>query len=220
MLILLIEDETQLAELVIEYLELEGHECDYAQNGRQALTLIHEQKFDLIILDLNLPDIDGLAVCQQMRAQGINTPCIMLTARDRLADKIEGFNKGADDYLVKPFAMDELVVRIHALTRRGQHLKCFQIHDLFIYPDERQAKRGNSPLKLSPDEWRLLLLLARNSPNVVSRLEIEQHIWPNDSASDDAIKMLIYRLRKIVDQQTPALLHTIRGAGVCLRLES
>jgi len=219
MLVLLLEDEMTLAQLVVEYLEEENIECDHASNGPQALRLILDHEYDVVVLDINVPGLDGLQVCELVRKQGINTPIIMLTARDALQDKLAGFKGGADDYLVKPFAMEELVARIEVLSRRRQRSSVIQIGDLDISIDEKKVWRGGAVLNLSPDEWRLILLLARNSPSVVNKMAMEDEIWPQGMPSPDAFKMLVYRLRKSIERENSSpLLHTIRGVGLALRV--
>ncbi|TQV87148.1 response regulator transcription factor [Aliikangiella coralliicola] len=218
MVVLLVEDDHSLAELVIEYLEDESFECDHAFNGNHAIELILNNTYDVIILDINLPGANGLEVCETMRKAGLNTPCIMLTARNTLDDKVTGLNLGADDYLVKPFAMAELVARINALTKRNRHSDSLKIADLEIYLPEHYAKRGEHKIQPSPDEWKVLTYLASKSPQVVSRTELENILWPAGAPSTDALKMVIYRLRKMVDPKplTP-LIQTIRGVGVALK---
>jgi DNA-binding response OmpR family regulator len=217
MLVLLVEDEKELASLVMEYLEAQGIECDYCDNGDVAISRILEQTYDIIILDINLPGKNGFEVCDTLRAQGINTPCIMLTARHSLDDKATGFQSGADDYLVKPFAMQELVMRLQSLYTRGKKAKKLKVEDLELDVERREAIRGSRVLKLSPDEWRLLLLLVRNAPDVVTKSKIEEAIWPDGLPSSDALKMLTYRLRKQIDTSNDkTLLKTERGIGLSL----
>lgn len=222
MIILLVEDNTSLAELVVEFLEDSGIDCDHAFNGLNAIELAKINPYDAIVLDLNLPGCDGLEVCQTLRSEGNNTPCIMLTARDSLDDKLAGFNVGTDDYLIKPFAMAELVARIQALTQRNQHTKLIHIDDLTVNianQSERIVHRGATKIRLSPDEWRTLIVLTKNSPDVVSRTALEDLLWPDGAPSADALKMVIYRLRKCIDiSGYKPLVHTIRGVGIVLRV--
>ena len=224
LVVLLVEDNTSLAELVIEFLEDSGFDCDHTFNGLNALELIKTNSYDVIVLDINLPGCDGLQVCNTLRNNGNNTPCIMLTARDSLDDKLTGFDVGADDYLIKPFAMAELVARIQALTQRNQHTKVIRIEDLTVNianHAERLVHRGSTQIQLSPDEWRTLIALAKSSPNVVSRSELEDMLWPDGAPSADALKMVIYRLRKCIDiSGSPPLVQTVRGVGIVLRANS
>ena len=236
MLVLLVEDEVPLAKLVCEYLEDEGFETDHAVKGQQALQLLESQTFDVIILDINLPDISGFELCTQLRKQGINTPIIMLTARHSLDDKTQGFLAGTDDYLVKPFAMQELVMRLHALQQRANRSDKIQLgklqlevsqHKAFIIDNEIQHE-----IVLTPDEWRLLLLLCREN-KIVSREKILQQLWPDDRGTDDGLKMLIFRLRKALQKtledaqlvstrltENVIEIKTIRGVGIRLEYQT
>lgn len=221
MLILLIEDERDLAELVVEFLEGEGVECDYAADGLQGLALLQQNTYDAVILDIMLPRMNGLDLCEQMRAEGCTTPCLMLTARDSLDDRLEGFKRGTDDYLVKPFALPELKARLQAIVRRHspQHSK-LSIADLTLNLERREARRGGRVLELSPLSWNLLVALAKASPGIVSRTALEDAGWPDEAPSRDAFKVQLYRLRQQVNGEgEPPLLHTLRGAGFCLREE-
>ncbi|OOV86081.1 response regulator transcription factor [Oceanospirillum linum] len=219
MLILLIEDNRALAAHIIEYLELENVECDYTERGDQGLELAQQQSFDMIILDLNLPGLDGLSVCQQLREAGNQTPILMLTARDSLENKLQGFNLGADDYLTKPFDLPELAVRIKALTRRAVPQQSrLQLADLTLDLSLREASRQGQRLNLHPIGWDLLVALAKASPAPVSRRELERVIWQDAPPDSDALKSHLYQLRKVVNKPfaTP-LLHTLRNVGVVLR---
>lgn len=218
MTVLLVEDDLPLSELVIEYLENEGFECDHTFNGLHAIELIQGNTYDAIILDINLPGCDGLEVCNSLRVHGIVTPCIMLTARNTLEDKLTGFRAGTNDYLVKPFAMAELVARINALTQIQNHAKTLVISDMEIHLNERFAQRGDVRIQPGPEDWRAFLCLAQKSPQIVSRVELEDVLWPEGPPSSDALKMVIYRLRKAIDKDgLEPLLHTIRGVGITLR---
>ncbi|MCO7224259.1 response regulator transcription factor [Pleionea sp. CnH1-48] len=218
MLLLLVEDDLALAELVIEFLQEEGMECDHTVNGHHALELIQQHKYEVIILDINLPGQNGFDVCQTMRSQGIKTPCIMLTARDSVEDRVTGLGQGADDYLVKPFAMAELVARLQALVRRHDHQTQLSVADLTLFVEEHRIERGGQSVSPSPEEWKLLLHLVRQSPSVVPRSELEDLLWPEGAPSKEAFKMVVYRLRKLVDGgHQEALLHTVRGVGLVLR---
>lgn len=219
MFILFVEDDHDLANSILEYFALENFDCDYAADGRLALQLILKQSYDIIILDVHLPYIDGLTLCQKLRAAGIATPCLLLTARDTLDDKLRGFACGADDYLVKPFAMPELIVRLKALCRRHQHVQTLFIDDLIVNVATRQAVRGDRVLTLSSNEWALLLALARKSPEILSREQLEDVLWPDGAPSKEALKMALYRLRQELDRENARpLLHTLRGVGTALRV--
>lgn len=219
MLVLLVEDNRPLAAHIIEYLELEEIKCDYAESGDLGLALAQQHKFDLIILDINLPAMDGLSICKQLRREGNNTPILMLTARDSLENKLEGFNTGADDYLVKPFDLPELLVRIKALAKRtGNFSTQLHVSDLMLDISMRQAYRKGKALELHPIGWELLLALAKASPAPLTRQELEKAIWKDNPPNSDALKSHLYQLRKAVDKSFDhTLIHTIRGVGVTLR---
>ncbi len=221
MLVLLVEDDLDLSALVAEFLEKQCIECDLAYNGVMGLQLIKTNQYDVIIMDVMMPRMDGLTLCKKVRELGVATPCLMLTARDTLEDKLLGFDKGADDYMVKPFDLPELVARLRVLARRSSNRSSLlQVANLSLNVTTRQALRGERILTLSPIEWKLLELLMRESPNVVSRGQLESAIWPDDPPSKDALKTQIYRLRQLVDEaEDAALIHTIRGAGICMRLD-
>lgn len=218
MLVLLVEDNRHLASNIVEYLELEGVECDWADNGALGLALACEESFDLIVLDLMLPRIDGITVCQKIRQAGIFTPILMLTARDTLDDKLEGFQAGADDYLVKPFDLPELYVRLKALARRGSaQQKTLTIADLEVNLSDRSVTRAGTPIHLNRISWEILTLLIQASPAVLSRQEIENKVWRNNPPDSDSLKVHLYKLRQAVDKNFEnKLIHTIRGFGVTI----
>ncbi|WP_413282556.1 response regulator transcription factor [Vibrio sp. MA40-2] len=213
--LLLVEDDIDLATAVVDYLELEDMQCDHAVNGVVGLNLIEKNQYSVIILDLNLPQMHGLAVCEAMRAQGIDTPVLMLTAMDTLNDKLTGFSKGADDYLVKPFAMEELIVRIQALARRrsGQ-VSLLTVADISLDLEKKEASRNGQVMRLSPTAIKILELLLRNSPNPVSREQINREIWGDDQPESNSLKVHIFNLRKQLDSVgEKTMLHTIPGFG-------
>ncbi|MBU1059903.1 MAG: response regulator transcription factor [Proteobacteria bacterium] len=217
--VLLIEDDLDLADTVVQYLELEGIRCDHAANGMAGLQLAREGGYQVLLLDLNLPRLDGLSLCQQLRVAGDDTPVLMLTARDRLDDKLAGFEAGTDDYLVKPFALQELVVRLEALARRrsGQVHKLF-CGDLEMNLSAKTITRKNVLLKVSPIGWRLLETLLRASPEVVSRSTLEETLWGDDIPDSNSLKVHIFHLRKVMDVPfSSPLLHTIPGHGFAIR---
>ncbi|MEG3223510.1 response regulator transcription factor [Vibrio gigantis] len=217
--LLLVEDDLDLATAVIDYLDLEDIQCDHAANGLAGLNLIETNRYDAVILDLNLPKMNGLQVCENLRAQGIDTPVLMLTARDTLDDKLTGFSKGADDYLIKPFAMEELIVRAQVLAkRRSGQVSRLSVSDLEIDLKQHQAYRANLPLKLSPTALKILEVLMRSSPNPVSRETIIQGVWGDDQPDSNSLKVHIFNLRKQVDaEQDNKLLHTIAGKGFAIK---
>ncbi|PMO71684.1 response regulator transcription factor [Vibrio splendidus] len=217
--LLLVEDDLDLATAVIDYLDLEDIQCDHAANGLAGLNLIETNRYDAVILDLNLPKMNGLQVCENLRVQGIDTPVLMLTARDTLDDKLTGFSKGADDYLVKPFAMEELIVRAQVLAkRRSGQVSRLSVSDLEIDLKQHQAYRAKLPLKLSPTALKILEVLMRSSPNPVSRETIMQGVWGDDQPDSNSLKVHIFNLRKQVDaEQDNKLLHTIAGKGFAIK---
>ena len=213
--LLLVEDDIDLATAVIDYLELEEIQCDHAANGLIGLNLIEKNSYQAIILDLNLPQMSGLTVCETMRNNGIDTPVLMLTAMDTLQDKLTGFSKGADDYLVKPFAMEELIVRVQALSRRrsGQ-VNLLKEAGIELNLDKRCASYNGQPLKFSPTAFKILEVLLRESPKPVSREKIAQEIWGDDKPESNSLKVHIFNLRKQLDAAgDKTLLHTVTGFG-------
>ncbi len=218
---LLVEDDLDLATALIDYMSLEDIDCDYAADGQVGYNLIMSNRYDVIILDLNLPKIDGLAVCERIRNDGIETPVLMLTARDTLDDKLAGFSKGADDYLIKPFAMAELLARIKVLAKRrsGQIAK-LSVADLELDLSQRQASRAGLVLKLSPIALKILEVLMRDYPSGVSREKITQAIWGDEQPDSNSLKVHIFNLRKQVDQKgMNPLIHTIAGFGFAIAVQ-
>lgn len=217
--VLIIEDDLDLAKTMIEYLELDGMRCDHASNGVSGLNLAKQHRFDVVLLDLNLPRLDGLSVCQQLRQDGNDTPVLMITARDQLDDKIDGFRVGTDDYLVKPFELKELIVRINALARRrsGQ-AQTLRYEDLEMNLSEHKVERGSQNLKLSPTAWRLLETLLRYAPNVVSKQVLEQAVWGDELPDSNSLKVHMFNLRRVVDTPYPtSIIKTVSGHGFVLR---
>ncbi len=219
---LLVEDDLDLAQTIVQYLELEQIRCDHASNGVAGLNLAQQARYDVLLLDLNLPRLDGLSVCERLRADGDDTPVLMLTARDRLEDKIDGFRAGTDDYLIKPFELQELVVRVHALARRrsGQ-VHVLRCADLVMNLSEKTVARADRLIHLSPTGWRLLEVLLRASPNTVSRQTLEDAVWGDEPPDSNSLKVHIFNLRKAVDGSAgPRLVHTIAGHGFAVRSEN
>ncbi|WP_028579254.1 response regulator transcription factor [Desulfogranum japonicum] len=216
--VLLVEDDQDLADTIIEYLELEQISCHYASNGVAGLHLAEENRYDVLLLDLNLPRLDGLTLCRKLRDQGDDTPVLMLTARDELDDKLDGFRAGTDDYLVKPFELQELVVRIFALSRRRSgEAKKLSCADLEMNLQNHTITRQGTSIKLSPIGWKLLEVLLRASPGAVSRQELMEKVWGDDLPDSNSLKVHIFNLRKAVDGSfEPPLVHTITGHGFAL----
>lgn len=224
--ILVIEDNRDIAANIADYLEPLGHTLDFAASGTAGLALATAQMtgqsssagFDVIVLDVMLPGMNGFVLCQQLREKwGVSTPVLMLTARDQLDDKLEGFSAGADDYLVKPFSIKELEARLQALVKRGAlktAASTLMVESLSYTPDTRQAQREGVPLELNPVQRRLLELLMRNSHRVVTREELEQHVWGDSPPDNDILRTHIYALRMIVDKPfSEKLIHTVHGIG-------
>ena len=216
--LLLVEDDIDLATAVIDYFELENIQCDHAGNGVLGLNLIDKNHYQVIILDLNLPKMSGLTVCENIRNQGIDTPVLMLTAMDTLEDKLTGFAKGADDYLVKPFAMEELIVRVKALSkRRSGQVTVLKVAGIELDLDKMKASLSGYTLKLSPIAFKILEVLLRNSPNPVSRDFIVQEVWGDDKPESNSLKVHIFNLRKQLDLAgNKALLQTVSGFGFAI----
>ncbi|MFM2623206.1 response regulator transcription factor [Vibrio owensii] len=219
--LLLVEDDLDLAKAIIDYLELENIQCDHAANGVAGLSLINQNSYDAMILDLNLPKMNGLEVCEKLRSSGIDVPVLMLTARDTLDDKLAGFSKGADDYLVKPFAMEELIVRAQALSRRrsGQ-ISYLKVEGVELNPQEQTVSRDGMELKLTPIASTLLNTLMRESPNTVSREKLMRSVWGDELPDSNSLKVHIHNLRKAIDSSAEnKLIHTIVGRGFAFKRE-
>jgi DNA-binding response OmpR family regulator len=216
--ILLIEDHHDIAASIGEYLEQLGEIVDYAGNGVLGLHLAVVNFYDVIVLDLSLPGIDGLSVCSRLRQDGQRyTPILMLTSRDTVGDKLAGFNAGSDDYLTKPFSLEELYARLKALSRRAANNseRALKVADLHFDTGTLVATRGERQLDLTPTVSKILDTLMRASPNVVNRADLQRVIWGDDPPnSDAALRLHIHALRAAVDQgATRKLLHTIHGIG-------
>lgn len=218
MRILVIEDHRDIAENIGDYLEPKGHSLDFAYDGVTGLHLAVTSDYDVIVLDLMLPAMSGITLCRKLREEGKKaTPVLMLTARDQLADKVEGFEAGADDYLIKPFAMKELELRLEALRRRGSGQstsRVFQVADLEFDPDTLIARRGKKVLDLNPTMRRLLAVLMDNTHRVVTRRELEFALWGDNPPEGDVLRAHIHNLRNVVDKSFETkLIHTVHGAG-------
>lgn len=221
--VLLVEDNQDIAQQILGYLSDKGMVVDYAYSGKEALSLIKEQLFDLVILDLMLPDIDGYQLCGQLKeAVEHHLPILMLTARDSLTDKIKGFEMGADDYLTKPFALEEVYMRTLALSRRVMlhQNKTIEIGDLTIDVGQRKASRCGQELSMSQTDFSILKALVLASPNAISKRELNQKIWGDDSPETDVLRSHIYTLRSVVDKPfDTALIKTVHGIGFKINTE-
>lgn len=220
--VLIVEDSRDLAANIADYLEARGYLVDVAMDGITGLHLAVAQPHDVIVLDLMLPGIDGLTLCRRLRhdAQS-DVPILMLTARATLDDKAAGFSEGADDYLVKPFELRELDMRLRALVRRtrpGQALSQLKVADLVFDLDTLAVQRAGKTLALPAVPLKILELLMKRTPGVVRRHEIEQAVWGDSPPDSDALRVHMHTLRSAIDPPgLPPLLHTLRGIGYQLR---
>ena len=220
MRILLVEDEADAAAVLAKGLREHAYAVDTASDGRQALDLTATNDYDLIVLDLLLPRIDGLEVCRRLRSDGLTTPILMLTARGEPDQRVEGLDVGADDYLPKPYHFPEPLARVRALLRRGPALASAVLHveDLTIDTRAQQVRRAGRPVQLTTKEYALLEYLARRQGEVVGRADIAEHVWDDSfDPLSNLIEVYIQRLRrKIDDGESVKLIQTRRGAGYCL----
>ncbi len=218
MRVLIIEDDSDLAANIYDYLEAKDHSADAAGDGVTGLHLAITQDYDVIVMDINMPGMDGMTACRKLRQEaGKQTPVLMLTARDTLDDKLVGFDSGADDYLVKPFALQELLARLTALSKRGRgkgDQQLLQVADLSFNPKTLEVKRAGQSISLTPTGLKILQLLMRNSPNVVTRQQIEETLWRDSPPDSDSLRAHMHTLRGAVDRPfEQGLIHTIHGIG-------
>ncbi|MGH9200498.1 MAG: response regulator transcription factor [Vicinamibacterales bacterium] len=219
--VLVVEDEPNIADFVRRGLIYKQYEVEIALSGNEALDAARDRPPDLVVLDLMLPDIDGVEVCKRLRAAD-DVPIIMLTARDAVSDKVGGFEAGADDYLTKPFEFAELLARIEALLRRRSGTRVdetLRVGDLEVRPASREVTRGDREITLTAREFDLLEYLARNAGRVISKETLFERVWGYDFAVEsDAIKVYISYLRKKLNANgEPDLIHAIRGAGYVIK---
>ena len=227
MRILVIEDEKNLNDIIVKKLVLEKYCVDSCFNGNDALEYIFSVEYDVIISDIMLPGIDGFEILRRIREKEIKTPVLLLTARDGIEDRVKGLDYGADDYLVKPFAFDELMARIRVLLRRNPSSSnsnasnIFSIANLTVNCNSHDVFRDKMPIKLSTREFTILEYMIRNKERVLSREQIEQHIWNYDyEGGTNVIDVYIRYLRRKIDKDfEPKLIHTIRGVGYVLKAE-
>ncbi len=221
MYILMVEDERRLAQVVRKVLEEEGHTVDVAHDGEDGLAMAMDGSHDVIVLDILLPGIDGFEVCQRLRAGRVDTPVLLLTALDAVEDRVRGLDAGADDYLPKPFAFQELLARLRALGRRRVQARepdKLQTSDLVLDLRRRRAERADKTIELSPKEFSLLEFLMRNEGRVVTRSQILDHVWGYDYSPDsNLVDVYVTYLRRKVDRgHDRSLIRTVRGAGYAL----
>jgi len=222
--LLLVDDEDNLRSMLEAALRHSGFEVHPVADGRSAIDAVPKVRPDLIVLDVMLPDLDGFDVCKRLRASGDRTPVLFLTARDATEDKVRGLTMGGDDYLVKPFSLEELVARITAVLRRAGidpddgRLRC---SDLEMDDDAHRVTRAGVDVSLSPTEYNLLRYLLMNRERVVSKAQILDHVWQYDFGGDgNVVETYIGYLRRKLDTAEPKLIHTIRGVGYTLRAPS
>ena len=221
MRILIVEDDRQLRSSIVRGLREASHVVEEATTGEQAIALAEAQPFDVMILDVRLPDIDGLAVCKAVRQSGNRLPILMLTALDGVSQRIAGLDAGADDYLTKPFDFGELLARLRALSRRRVDvaLETITVGDLTVDSARRSARRNDREIPLTAKEFALLVYLARNAGRVVSRAELLQHVWDDPRKMySNIVDVYAARLRRKIDEDegAPALFRTVRGVGFML----
>ncbi|HEX7339256.1 MAG TPA: response regulator transcription factor [Rhodanobacteraceae bacterium] len=217
-LILLVEDQHEVASMVGEHLVKRGYDVDYAATGGNALHLALQGSYDVIVLDLLLPDMDGMEVCRRLRGKlQIITPVLMLTGCDGVDAKVEGLDAGADDYLTKPFDIRELDARLRALIRRRRHRvsgHVYKVSDMVLDTGSMQLTRAGRPLSVPPIGLKILAILMRESPRLVTRRDIEREVWGDGLPDSDTLRSHLYNLRKAIDRPfDKPLLHTIHSSG-------
>jgi len=217
--ILVVDDERAVRESLRRALELEGYEIDLAEDGEQALERIEAAEPDALVLDVLMPRLDGLELCRRLRADGSRVPILMLTARDAVEDRVEGLDAGADDYVTKPFALEELLARIRALLRRTNGGDVVRFADLELDPGTREVRRGSEPLELTRTEFALLELFMLNPRQVLTRSLIFERVWGYDFGyGSNSLDVYIgYLRRKTEAGGKPRLIQTVRGVGYALR---
>lgn len=223
--LLVVEDDPNIVELLSASLRFAGFDVTAATNGADAVSLARESRPDLVVLDIMLPDLDGFEVIRRMREGGVRTPVVFLTARDATEDKIRGLTLGGDDYVTKPFSLEELTARIRAVLRRTVHSQPgaanLTFADLELDEESHEVRRAGTLVSLSPTEFKLLRYLMFNAGRVLSKAQILDHVWQYDFRGDDSIvESYISYLRRKVDSAGPRLIHTLRGVGYVLRLPS
>jgi two-component system, OmpR family, response regulator len=220
--VLVVDDEESITDLVATALRYEGFQVEVARSGRGALRAATSFRPHLIVLDVMLPDLDGFEVQRRLAADRLRVPVLFLTARDTTEAKVHGLTMGADDYVTKPFSLEELVARVHAVLRRSGQVEKpgrLEFADLEMDEDAHEVWRGGEPIELSPTEFNLLRYLLLNARRVVSKAQIVDHVWRYDFGGDPRIvETYVSYLRRKVDFKQPRLIHTVRGVGYSLRL--
>jgi two-component system OmpR family response regulator len=221
--LLIVDDEANLRSMLSAALRHHGFDVTVAENGREALEAVTRDRPDLLILDVMLPELDGFEVCRRLRNDGDTTPVLFLTARDGTDDKVRGLTLGGDDYLQKPFSLDELVARAQAVLRRTRadaaSATVLELADLTMDDDAHRVIRAGAEVSLSPTEYKLLRYLLVNKGRVLSKAQILDHVWDYDFGGDGGVvETYVGYLRRKLDTVDPKLIHTIRGVGYTLRL--
>jgi two-component system OmpR family response regulator len=221
--ILVVDDEPSIVDLVATVLRYEGFQVETAATGRQALAAVTEFRPHLVVLDVLLPDLDGFEVQRRLNADGARVPILFLTAREATEDVVRGLTMGADDYVTKPFSLEELVARVRTIMRRAGDAAApsgrLVFADLEMDEDAHEVWRGERPIELSPTEFNLLRYLMLNARKVVSKAQILDHVWHYDFGGDaGVVETYISYLRRKVDVEEPRMIHTVRGVGYSLRL--
>ncbi|MEM9610012.1 MAG: response regulator transcription factor [Actinomycetota bacterium] len=217
---LIVEDEPGINDVVATALRYEGHSVMQVYDGSEGLSEATRSAYDLVVLDVMLPGLDGFEVCRRMRERGQMAPVIFLTARTEAEDRIQGFHTGGDDYVTKPFSVAELVLRVGAILRRAGTTPAdvLAVGDLVVDPAGQEVRRGGHLIELSPTEYRLLLYLVENAGIVVSKAQILAFVWSDDyDGTENVVELYIGYLRRKIDDGRPPLIHTKRGAGYVLR---
>ncbi len=222
--VLVVDDEANIRDLVATVLRYEGFDVRVAENGRKALTAVRSFDPELVVLDIMLPDLDGFEIHRRLTTDGYSVPVLFLTARDATEDKVRGLTMGADDYVTKPFSLEELVARVRAILRRTRARQAdapskLAFADLELDEDAHEVRRGGRTIDLTATEFNLLRFLMLNPRRVLSKSQILDHVWHYDFRGDaNVVETYISYLRRKVDATEPRLIHTVRGVGYALRL--
>lgn len=221
--ILLVEDDQELAQRIADYLGLQHHKVEISNNGKDAHELLGVASFELLILDWDLPELPGIEILRRFRSGGGQTPVLMLTGKDELGDIEAGLDSGADDYLIKPFAMRELAARVRALTRKAtaSYASVLRLGALEVDTSAHRVMRGETEIKLQPQEFAVLEFLLKHSQEVFSVEALQQHLWASDvSASPDSVRVCIARLRNKIDEKgSPSYIRTVHRLGYQIELD-
>jgi DNA-binding response OmpR family regulator len=214
--ILIVEDDERVARSIERALLLAGHRAELALDGSEGLVRGESGTYDLIVLDVLLPFLDGRIVCRELRDRGVRTPVLMLTARDAVSDRVQGLDAGADDYMTKPFAMEELLARVRALGRRtGQGDEHLRVGDLVLDPARHEVRRGDRMIELTPREFDLLAFMMRHAGQILTRDQIYQNVWrDNVGVTSKVVELYVHYLRNKIDRDTARpVVRTLRGVG-------